>query len=381
MSIIEHIVLFSLLFIVYIFWGKYNANRGGAAFWLAAIIPIMLYVFVVGSRYGWGADYMLYMLQYEYPYLDILENAKSQIVFTWFNELLKLMRFNYVGAYMVYSFIFITGAFVLLRSYGDTSKYMYCFLIPATLIFITGIIRQGVGLGFICMALAFFHNRKWLYMILAVLIAFNIHSVTVVTFGTIIGIFFIFKKPIHYSISIPLLVFFTLVFDAMQLTFIADLISDLSIGNIFQKYIDRSDLWFGENAIREDVTQGAFAQMMSLLYQISLFYLGYLALKAQNNKQVLYMYNVVVIGIIFFRAVFNFEILRRIASPMQMFYFIPLGYIFYVYINIFKQPENRYALLFKKLFPVGITVILAYLFMYWGRFILLNKWADFFWHH
>jgi len=64
MSIIEHIILFSLLFGVYAFWGKYLVNKNDMAFWQAAIVPI-------GSRYGWGNDYFWYKAQFENPELVI----------------------------------------------------------------------------------------------------------------------------------------------------------------------------------------------------------------------------------------------------------------------------------------------------------------------
>jgi len=378
MSIIEHIILFSILFTVYAFWGKYNAHRTGVNVWIAAMVPIFLYVFVVGSRYGWGADYLWYKFQYENAFISV--RAVEQIGFKWLNQSLSYIGFNYVGVFMVYAFIFIVGAFILLRSYGELSMYMYCLLVPATLFTSAHTIRQGVGFAFIFIALAFFQKRKWLFMALAALIAFNIHSSVIIIFATMIGIFFFFKKPIHYWFSIPVYIIFAFVFEVTNMDFLNDfLTNNISLGSGFQWYIDNTDVWMGEDAIREGFVQSTFALIISSAFYISLFYLGYIALKAKENKHVLFMYNTVVLGAIMMRAFFNYEILRRLIFPMRICYFIPLGYIFYVYFRDCKQPENQYAILLKKYFPVGITLILAYLFMFWGRWLFLNPNANFFW--
>jgi len=258
---------------------------------------------------------------------------------------------------------------------------MYCLLVQATLITSTWTIRQGVGLAFIFLALMFFFKRKWLYVILATLIAFNIHSATIVTFAIIIGIFFGFKKPIHFWISIPLYIFFAMVFDVGKMTFLADFLSNnINLESKFQLYIDMSDRFFGEDAIEEEWKQSTFALIMSSLFHVSLIYLGYIALKTRENKQVLLMYHTYVLGSIALRAVFLYEIPRRIIGPLEIFYFIPLGYVFYVYFRDCKQQGNQYAVLLRKYFPIGITFILAYLFMYWGRWLLLNSDANFFWN-
>ena len=380
MSIIEHILLISLLFIVYPFWGKYNANKSGMNFGVAAIIPILMYVIVVGSRYGWGADYLWYKYQFENIFLLVTET--DQIVFRWLNQFLSIIGFNYVGAFMVYAFIFITCAFVLLRSYREQSIYMYSFLLPATLRFTSGIIRQGLGISFIYLALVFFYQRKWLLMALVVLIAINIHTATILLLAPMLGIFFIFKKPINLWLSIPLFLFFAFVFDPEKITFLADFLSNtIKLDSGFQSYIDNSDRWFGEVAINDLYLQSTPTLILSSLFYISIFYLGYRALKVRENKQVLYIYNTVVLGSIMLKAVSFFEILRRLAEPMAMFYFIPLGYVFYVYFKDCKQPENKDAVQLKKWFPVGIFFILAWLFIHYRDFLFFNPKADFFWYH
>lgn len=380
MSINEHILLFTLLFSVYAFCGKLIV-KSGKAFWLVSAIPILLYVFVIGSRYGWGGDYILYKNLYEGD-LSNLDNAQNQFIFMWLNNFLNVIGFNYVGAFMAYAFIFITCAFVLLRSHGETSAYMFCFIVPATLFAATYTIRQGVGFSFIFLALVFLYQKKWVPMVFVTLIAYYIHSSTLLTFAMLLGIYFVFKKPIHYFISIPLYIFFTFIFDTRKIGFLSGFLSRyVKLDSSFQGYIDDGDIWFGTEAMRLEATQSTFALIMTSLFSISLFYLGYLALKTRENKQVIFMYNAAILGAILARVVFYYGILGRLVDPLEKFYFIPLGYILYVYYQDCKLPQNNHAILLKKIFPAGIAIILAYLIMFWGRFVFLNPEADFFWYH
>ena len=377
MSITEHIILFTLLFGVYAFWGKFNANKSNVVFWLAALVPILMYTLITGSRFGWGNDYFWYWAQFENP-----EFTNDQMAFKWLNLFIYYIGMNYVGAFMVYAFIFIVCAFVFTRSFGEYSTYMYCFLIPALLFTSTNTIRQGVATSFIFLALVFLKNKKWIYLCIVVIIAYYIHSAAILPFVALIGSFFVLKKPIHYAISIPLFLFFTFVYNPLYTTYLADFLEKyVNIGGKFQAYIDNSEAWFGENAINLGYVPGKFALFFSSLFYIAICYLGYQALQIRYDRRIVYIYNVVVASNIICYAVNLFEILSRIVQSMQMFYFVPVGYILYVYFNDCQQIENDRAFKLKKVFFVGIMLILADIVRYWGRFILLNKKADFFWHH
>ena len=95
----------------------------------------------------------------------------------------------------------------------------------------------------------------------------------------------------------------------------------------------------------------------------------------------MYIFNIVALGNILYHATFSFEIFHRMVTALQMFYFVPVGYIIYAYYQDCKQPENHYAIRLRKYFPVGIALIVANLLRTWGRFIFFNSSADFFWYH
>lgn len=384
MSNFDHIFLYLLLFLFYYFWGKYYSHsKDNFNFWILAIVPILLYVFVVGSRYGWGNDYIYYKYRMEHA----LTYPEEQVGFRWLNQAILWMELDYVGGYMVYSLIFIVCAFVLMQSYKDESSYMYAFVIPATLLFVNFAIRQGVALGFVLLAIYFLNKKKWFGVILSIFIASSIHYSILITVA-IIGInYLFFKKPINWKITIPLYLFFTFFYDIKQTAIVSKYIQYISLDNNFQRYIDKTDLWFGVEAIGEHFEQSLSAKIISSIFYIAIIFLGYYALKSKPNSRIVYIYNSTTIGIILLRIVYQFEILRRIVQPWVILYFIPLGYIIYVFINIQKNKtyfiENKSYNYIKRLLPlykVGLFCILFYFLLYWGRFIFMSPNYLFFWN-
>lgn len=77
------------------------------------LLPIILYVITVGCRYGWGNDYLWYKFRIENPNAY----AEEEIGFKLINLLFKWLGINYVGVYMIYSFIFILSGLILIKDY------------------------------------------------------------------------------------------------------------------------------------------------------------------------------------------------------------------------------------------------------------------------
>jgi hypothetical protein len=386
MSVIDHIILFTFLFSVYFFWGKYNHNiKNEHQFWCLALIPILFYAFIVGSRYGWGVDYLSYKKRFEH---SLNSGIHEQIGFEYINETVKWLGLNYIGAFIVYSLIFITCAFVLLRSYRSEAKYMYAFLIPATLSFTSSFIRQGIAYSVILLAIYFLNNKKWLGVVISVAIGMMIHSAILFTI-LVLGIFYLVsKKPFNWKITIPLYLFFTFSSAVSKIGIFTDYLKVLSFNSTFSNYIENSDHWFGADAVEDKYAQSMFPLIMSSIFYISIFYLGNEALKIRQNKKITYLFNTFVFGVIFYRAFFQIELYRRIGEPMVMLYFIVLGYIIYVYSESNKKKQHsfinrRYYMISTKelctyrFLLLGITF---YLLLFFGRFIFFNPQAIFFWN-
>lgn len=386
MSIIEHIFLFLFLFLCMHLWGTTASRiKNGTTYWQLALFPILVYSLIIGSRY-WGADYLFYKFRLEHAFTYY----EDQVGFRWLNQGINLIGLSYVGGYIFYSLIFIICGFILIRDFREESSYMYSFFVPATLLFITGIIRQGVALSFLFLAIYFFSRRNWLGLALSILIGTSIHTAFLITVFLLGGSFVLIKKPLSWKITIPVYLFCTYLFDYTSVGIIAPIIQKyLSFSNKFQTYVDSADFWFSAEAANTKFEQGVFASIFSSLFYISVIFIGYQALKFKPSNRVLYLYNSFVLGTILFRVVFLFEILRRFAEPLVMLYFIVLGYSIYVFSLIIK---NKMKLLVEGkvnmqtikrnilLYRIGMGFILTYLMMFWGRFIFLNPQYIFFWN-
>ena len=382
MSIIEHIYLYILLFSFFFYWGKnfYNV-KPKESFWLLASVPILLYSFVVGSRYGWGPDYMFYKFRLEHAFTF----PEEQLGFRWLNQSIDVLGLNYVGGYIVYSLIFMTCAFVLISSYSKDSKYMYAFVVPATLQMVSNGIRQGVGLSFLLLALYFFNKKNRIYAIVSLLVGASIHTVTLIPAVLVFGIYLIFsKKLFDWRITLTLYVIASFVLSPTSIGIIANYAHYISLGGKFQLYIDNADYWFGADAADEIYAQSAFALLTSSLFHMSFIYLGYISLKIRPNYKVIYLYNSVVFGLIFLRIVFLFEILRRFAEPLVLLYFIPLGYILstkeiQIEFKRFLKGNGTYTV--NRVFvSAGLFFIIMYHLLFWGRFIFINPEGIFYWN-
>ncbi len=391
MSNPEHIFLFSSLFLFFIVWGKYNYNiKNNTRFWLVALLPILAFTLITGMRYGWGNDYMWYKYQFEQALSNDFALQDTQFAWRFLNQLLNKIGFNYVGAFMFYSLVPVTCAFVLIRSYGKASKYMYALLIPAILVSITSTIRQGFSTSFLFLALYFFKDRQWIGVVISVLLAGLFHLGTVVVALIIIFFkLFVNKYPLNWKITVPLLLFFTYIFDVSVVSGLSNYLSGFSLGDSnFSNYLENSDQWFSNEAINvEAFERGLFSNIIWTLFYISFIYLGYRALKIKPNFEIIYLYNSVVFGIVFYQAVRWFEIWRRFAEPLISFYFIVLGYSLYVlskkyvkYKDSTKLKRLEFYAINPTVYKIMVGMILLCLVLYWGRFILYTPKADFFWN-
>nr|WP_315199395.1 EpsG family protein [uncultured Flavobacterium sp.] len=387
MSILEHILLFSFLFVFFYFWGIFIYNiKPKDEYRLLSLSPILAYSLIVGSRFGWGPDYLHYKDQLERPFLY----KNDQIVFRWLNEFIRVIGFNYVGGYIVYSLIFIVCAFVLIRSYGVYSKYMYAFIIPASLLFLTNGIRQGVSFSFLLLGVFFLNKKRWIAFVFSLAICLLIHYANFVV-AAILFSFILIKKPLSWKITIPIYIYLAFFFDVSKIGFIANYLSLINVDNHFQSYFDNADVWFGAEGAEEKYTQGIIPLLTSSAFYISVIYLGYWAIKIRPDKKIIYIYNAMTFGILLYKAVFLFEILRRIAEPLIIFYFIVLGYTFFIFTKLEKSPKLLKNIFFVKrlnqnpykiirIYRIGTVFIFLYLILYWGRFIFMNPEAVFFWN-
>lgn len=376
MSILDHIVLFLILFGSFFLFTQINQRDINKNFWGITSIPILIYSLILGCRYGWGNDFLWYKYRFEHPFGYEDENLGFRFV----NILIKDIGFDYTGAFIIYSFTFIVGVFSLLKFYHN-NKYMLCIFLPATILFSTATIRESFAASFAYVSYLFIFKRNYIGAIFSLLCMSSIHSAPFIPFIVIIGLYFLNKEkllPIQYSICIYIIIFFfhsnieDFIFEPLN-----NIISHISLDSKYQGYIDQADYWFGEEGKNQIYVQSTVTATLMFLFHLSIIYIGYIGLKYKENKYVRCFYHAVFIGLCMLVLFFQLEILRRIAEAIVQMYFIPVGY------GISQISLIRRALLNKKeifFYRIAICIFIIYLILYFGRFIFLSPNLKFYWN-
>lgn len=367
MSSVDYIIIYLFLFLFFFLYGKRMDNS--KKYWLTAIPMIIIYSLIEGVRFDRGPDYLFYKYRFE----NVATYDETQIVFKWLNQFLTFLDFNYVGAYMVYSLIFIVCAIFFIQQYDVGRKWMYLLFIPATLLFTETFVRQAVGFSFLFLGLRFWNEKKWIYCCIAILISYFIHSSLLITFVIIIFIDYFVRKVPKPVYTICIYLFFALFFDSSNIDIVAKLIrkSGIELDNHFQNYLEYADIWFGKEGIKDIYTQSIITKTLRILFDISIIYIGYISLKRNQSKILRTAYITFVLGAIFYQAFFNLELLRRFAEPLYLFWFVVLGYS----LGTFGKEDFKRSPFLK----ISIISIYLYLILYWGRFIFANPNDQFVW--
>lgn len=374
MSIIDHIILFAFLFALFFFITRLPQKYINQFFWQIMIFVIITYSVITGCRYGWGNDYLWYKLRFENPEYYEDENIGFKIL----NLTMNRVGLNYVGAFIIYSLIYITTAFVLIKDYKG-NKFMLALFLPATLLQNTFTIRQSVAHGFVFLAMHYLNKRKWEYVILMTALAYTIHPAAILLIIPVIPLYLFVKKPIPLKYSIPIYIVTALsvdFFNAQITSTFSNYLPHLTLGNKFDNYL-QNERWYNEDGVEEQFNQSTLTLILSMAFHIGILYLSYIALKYRPNKTVLCYYNTVVIGLISLRVFWNFEIFRRIVTPYTILYFIPLGYALYFYKFSIRNLGKRKSTCCK----IALYSVLGYLILFYGRFILQSPNYIFFWNN
>lgn len=372
-SILDHIVLFILLFTIFFVFTKFNQSYINKHFWVIVAIPIIIYTLILGCRYGWGNDYLVYKFRYYHPILNRNEDMGFEIM----NLVMNKIGFNYVGGFLTYSFIFITAAFCLIRDYKE-NKYMLAFFLPATILLSTFTIRQSVGHAFVFLALHFFHYKKYELTALMLAIVYSIHPGAILMIIPMLPLYYLVKKPFPMKLTIPLYTsaaLLTDLFSSQVISLASQYLPMLTLENKFNNYL-QNERWYGANAMNEQWKQSNLTLILSTACHVGIIYLGYIALKYKCQKKICYIYNTVVIGLITTRIFWTFEIFRRIAEAWAQLYFIPLGYGVYFFTHCYKKLKTE-----ERIYSYcALAAILIYLFLYYGRFIFQSPKYIFIWN-
>lgn len=333
------------------------------------VLSSIIYSLVEGLRYGRGTDYLWYRYRYDHPLYN------EQVLFKAINDCLKAFGLDFTGACIIYSLIFIISASILIYTIGNKKlNAAYLFLICATILRSECYIRQFIGISFILLSISFYLKKRWIMVILGLLIASQIHTATLLLFFCFIFLYY-FKQYIIPSKIAVVVLFFVYFLSALDYTqyivlFVEKFLPTNILPTNFEGYVSNADRWLGEDSFLEGAEQSTSAKFLQFIFEASIILLSHRLLKLKPNEKIQTFYNMFIIGAILTRAFWGMEILIRITFMLYMFWFIPAAYIF-------DYKKDRLFRSFK--YQILYYLIILYLILYWGRYIFLNPEALFVW--
>lgn len=371
MSSVSHIILCTLFFYVFYVYGvRIGYSKQASVYWRNCIILIIIWCIVEGTRYGRGPDYFWYKFQYEHS--DQI-TSRTQIVFFTINRILLWMSLPYPFAFSLYAFIFIISVLYLTRYWKREAAFMPIFMLCSVLEFHETFVRQILSIGMVIFSLKLCLDKNYKYAVLWCVLSFYTHNGALLLFIPALLVYLFFaKKPIPALYAVPIYLIIALFSNFNWIEGVQDVLSRISVNiALFQRYLNRSEYWFSENAIREEWKQSTFAFIMRCIFDISFILLSYRMLyhaKKEHQRTLITSYNLSVIGCILYRLFWYLEMMRRIIFPLYILWFIPVGYAFYV----FQRTKDI------KIIMIKILIVL-YLFLYQGRFVFFNPTASYLW--
>ena len=386
LSSVDHILLYcTILLLAYIYDRQcrvinnihYSCSKD------TSVVTLFLlgtfFVITEGLRYGRGGDQVG---NYGPFYLHCL-NAKAwgqqfETLFVWLNQAIyKIDPFRnalpYGIIFVVYALIFFICLYTYYKDKKKETKLFLVIAILATNYITEWTIRQGVSFSFILLGLHYLEQKRWKWMLGAMIIAFSIHHGNILAIVLpVVFYFFLNDKVIPWKITVPL---FIVMEYTMQISVFQDfvhIISDyLNLSSLDVTLVGymQDDALAREAEASEDWTRGTVTQLLTVLFYSSVLLVGSEACKF-NNKMI-YIYNAFVVGIMIFEPFRLAGSITRMFVALSCLWFIPLAYA------LFNYKQLNLSCKFVKWAFVGVAV---YIISYYGRYIFMNTEANYVWN-
>jgi hypothetical protein len=362
---LDYIFISTLLYVLFAIYGyrasKKNKNNFYKNYWSVVLLPIILYSFIEGLRYDRGVDYMLYLERYtsfSSSYLD------ERAFFDWFNFGMISIGIPFYIAFIIYSLVFISAVLFFLKDYREVAHYSFLLLLPATLFYSETFISQFFSISFVFIAIKYILRGYWIKFLIFATIAVLFHNSSAFIILIII-LLLKYNKPFNIYLTIPIYVFFSLLFDMKNISLITPYLGRINLGgdNHMQLYVENADVWFSKEAVNSIYEQNIIAKIANFLFDVSILIAGSILVESYKNRNkeqsLVLFYNLFAIGAILYQAFFQIELMRRLAIEMYLFWFIVVAYIINYY-----QMKRKTSPLFKYMVIIIVTYVISLCFKY-----------------
>lgn len=346
----ESFIIYSIIFFSFLICG-YFAGKKNNNYWKIALFPILIFTLIEGIRYKVGVDWQHYVDLYNYSAKGI--DMSVELGFAFLSKIYK----NIFG--LGYQSIFATMAFLMVLGcwfFGQRNKECLWLSITLFISMFTNtsetLSRQFAALGCCLMVTFYYFERRYLYSLLFLAVAYSFHSSSILIVPVLLLSYLltISKIDLHFVYFIALL-FITFFYDILGYT--TDIYSAISLLGAYigkDNYVDNQALIYGYGFVFED-DQSAFLKSMNFLTTLSIIFYGNKFIK-EGNKESAVLYHIVVIGNILMPAFYTQEILKRLLYYFTIFTPFVIAELSWIQ---YKQNKNT-----KEMVLFGVIVIYNY---------------------
>ena len=324
-------IFINLLLLLTFVMGGYNVKKG-SSYWKNALSCSLVFVLVMGTRYGRGYDY--------FHYVDVYINGdpNNQYSFLLFNRFLKdVIGIGRYFIFYVYAIPFILCGFKFLKNFQKLANIVFPLFLISITYFEEYEIRQALSFSFVFLFMDTFLNAKQfskktvLKLALWFIGTLLIHSANILFIIVFLGFTYGYRKVLNYKISILLLLFCAYVFvKYYDISYIMPILNLL--GSLNQKFAQYSqgnaaEAWFGTDAFQLENARNPIIQLLEIIGNSSLFYFSYKIINSKESvkdKSILSFTNMYILGCCGKQAFLYLEILNRMSGLFQRMWFIPL---------------------------------------------------------
>lgn len=343
---IQTIVIYTLLaFSMFYFTHKSNFNRGILSkvyYW----VPVLLFTFVFGIRYGVGIDYFSYKDIYEgYDIGDILY-VNGEWLFYLICEMGHKLHLSVPIYFSILSFLQVLFIYLAFKN----RKLVLAYSILA--LFFTGIgisgfnniVRQAVAFCIFVYSLTYIEKRQLLNYCICILLAFSFHLSAII----LLPIYFFFNRGQNYFQSTKLQIIILIC---------CYCISWLSIGNIISPHIEYLSMfldydgYFNTHFVNAK-TRSVF-DFVTLIISILLVYFYNDVKKYYNDRLFDIIYILYFASICLGYLLIDIHIVWRILAYFSYLKFIVFGYFLFFFKRTMKYSYKNY---FFALFFISYVV-------------------------
>ena len=317
--------LHSFLFVVCIYYGWRISSQKNISYWKLAWVPLVTFVLIEGLRFGRGIDYNLYFNVYDDISKGFTQGVNHEFLFIWICRVLSFLGLPYQGFILFCSGLLIFSGLSFLKNHRQTMMYSLPLFVYSTLL-AENLIRWFLGFSIMLWGIYFLNKKERKKSLIFFIIGVCLHNGLIV----VVLIYYLIsrlKKPLlppTASIIIYLLLY--CIWNNSYMIVLQEY-ANLLFSNVerFGSYLDNSKEWLtGSN--KEEKVLNILTYVRYIATHIFLIIAGYKVV--QKEKNLLYYYNILLVGIIFFPAFNGIELFYRINQLLLVFQFIIGGYCF-----------------------------------------------------